>query len=159
MFPNNKQIVTFVGHRDAYISKQKKREIKEHLQELIRMGIKTFWIGANGNFDGTCATILKELKDYYEDICVCAVSPYVSESYLKELKRLVSAGYYDEIIYPPIENVPPKYAIWERNKYMIDNADFLLTFIDINIGGAYKSMEYAKSIFFPFIHNFGSLKI
>lgn len=51
---------------------------------------------------------------------------------------------FDDIIYPPIENVPYKYAIIRRNEWMIDVADFVIAYVKYSWGGAARSLEYAK---------------
>ena len=47
-------------------------------------------------------------------------------------------------IYPELEKVPPKFAILHRNRYMIDKADIVITYIQYTKGGAYQAYLYAK---------------
>lgn len=51
----------------------------------------------------------------------------------------------DSILYPPIENVPLRFSILKRNYWMIDNADFVIAYVKYSIGGAFKTLEYAKT--------------
>ena len=51
---------------------------------------------------------------------------------------------FDEVIYPALENVPPKYAIIRRNKWMVDRADLLIAYITHGWGGAARTYHYAK---------------
>ena len=53
---------------------------------------------------------------------------------------------YDEIIYPPIENIPLKYSIIYRNKWIVENSDFIFFYVAHTWGGAYQMLEYAKNI-------------
>ncbi len=50
---------------------------------------------------------------------------------------------YDDIIYPPIENAPLRFAIVKRNEYMVDIADLLICFVERKYGGAYRTLLYA----------------
>ncbi len=51
---------------------------------------------------------------------------------------------FDEMIYPPLERVPPKYAILRRNEWMIDKATVLFACVRHAWGGAAKTLAYAK---------------
>lgn len=79
-------------------------------------------------------------KDY--DISVIFVTTYLDKSYLNrgQIKLL-----YDDILYPGLEKVPPKYAIVERNKYMIDRSDIVIAGVYKQFGNAYKFLNYARS--------------
>ena len=57
---------------------------------------------------------------------------------------MLNYGLYDASIYPPIENVPPKFAILKRNEWMMTNADLIIAYIKHDYGGAYKSLQVAK---------------
>lgn len=149
------RIATFIGHRDIHITMEEHKVIRDVLIDKIEHGITIFWCGANGNFDSTCTSILKELKSTYK-IQVYVVTPYFDEHYLKELKTLVEQGVFDGIISPPIEAVPPKYAILARNRYMVDNSTILFAYVDRKFGGAYSCYKYAQGKGVSII-NFGSL--
>ncbi len=152
------QIATFIGHRDAYISNGKRNKVKALIKRMIENDVRTFWCGAQGAFDGLCANILKELKEFYPGIKVYVVTPYFNENYLKELNLLIEDGYYDGIISPPIEHVPPKYAIIARNKYMIENSNILIAYVDSIIGNAYACYRYAVRRGDVVTYNLGDLK-
>ena len=51
---------------------------------------------------------------------------------------------YDSILYPPLETVPKRFAINKRNEWMIVQADLVISYIDHEFGGAYKTFAYAK---------------
>ena len=53
---------------------------------------------------------------------------------------------YDFSLYPPIEHIPLKFAITERNKWMIRNADILISGVIRSYGGAAKALNYAKHL-------------
>ena len=45
---------------------------------------------------------------------------------------------------PPLEKVPPKYAISERNKWMVSEADLIIAYVKYARGGAYSGLQYAR---------------
>ena len=51
---------------------------------------------------------------------------------------------FDEILYPPLEGKPLRFAISYRNQYMMEKADFVIAYVDHDWGGAYKAYRYAK---------------
>jgi hypothetical protein len=51
---------------------------------------------------------------------------------------------YDEFLYPPLEDVPLRFAITKRNEWMISQADTIIAFVNHTYGGAYKSLLYAR---------------
>jgi hypothetical protein len=43
----------------------------------------------------------------------------------------------EETLYPEgLEPVPPRFAILHRNKWMLDNTDYVVTFVTTSVGGA-----------------------
>ena len=69
------------------------------------------------------------------------ITPYLShESNLKN-----KTTQYDAIIYPEIESVPSRYAICHRNRWMVEKADVVISFITHQSGGAYQTYRHAVS--------------
>ena len=61
-----------------------------------------------------------------------------------KIKEMQRQGMYDAVVYPPIEDTPPKYAISKRNEWMITKADLIIAYVNCKHGGAYKSLCFAK---------------
>ena len=77
------------------------------------------------------------------------ITPYLDKNYSKlELAKY----YYDDVIFPPIENVPRKFAILKRNEWIVDSADLVITYVKYSWGGAAKTVEYAKRKKVPIIN-------
>lgn len=56
-------------------------------------------------------------------------------------------NYYDEIVIPEaIGKAHPKAAITLRNRWMVDNADLVIAYIEHKEGGAYSAVKYAKKL-------------
>ena len=131
-------VCTFFGHADA------KEEIipalrKEIINLIENKNVDTFYVGNHGHFDFYAETVLKELSEIYPHIKYSVVLAY--------LPRGSEGEYYDfsNTIYPEgIEKAPLKYAIIKRNKWMIDNSDFVITYVKRVVGGAAQFKELAQ---------------
>lgn len=129
-------IVTFCGHRDVFDPEAVGAWLIETVEELIREGADCFYLGGYGQFDALAAAAVRKQKERYLEIRSVLVLPYLDRSF--------DASDYDETVYPPLENVPKRYAISRRNEYMIDRSDVVIAFVTHSFGGAYKSLCYAQ---------------
>ena len=75
-------------------------------------------------------------KEKTGNIKNCLVVPYLSKKFNREC--------FDEIIYPPLENVPYRYAILRRNEWLANNADIIISHVIHTMGGAEKMLKYAE---------------
>ena len=133
-------IVTFFGH--SYLSTDEIISIQNDLHNkiigLINNGATEFLLGGYGGFDIAAATNINILKKKFPDIKSYLIIPYINRKYDKSL--------YDHVKYPEfLINVNPKYAIPERNKYMVEQSDVVVSYV-YRSGGAMKAVEYAKKL-------------
>ena len=138
-------VIAFSGH--SVIPSDKK--IKEIIKEKIRNNIVDVrnvicYLGGYGDFDNICARACRELKKENFNIERIYVTPYISVSEQNKIKEMQRMGICDTSIYPPIENVPPRFAISKRNEWMMANADLIIAYVNHSYGGAYKSLQVAK---------------
>ena len=135
-------IITFCGHSNCSFSDEEKEKLKQLLIKEIRKNPTCkFYLGGYGDFDSLCLRTLRELKTDFPDIELLFITPYIDKNYSK----LEFAKYhYDDIISPPLESVPRKFAILKRNEWMVDSADLVITYVKYSWGGAAKTLEYAK---------------
>lgn len=129
-------IVTFCGHREVQEPERVRKWLYETVEGLIVEGVDCFFLGGYGQFDSMAADVVRELRDKYPHIRSVLVLPYLDREY--------DASGYDESIYPPIENVPRRYAISRRNEYMVDAADIVVAYVIYGFGGASTTLKYAK---------------
>ena len=143
-------IITFCGHSNCLFSDEEKEKLKQLLIKEIRKNPTCkFYLGGYGDFDGLCLQTLRELKTDFPDIELLFITPYLDKNYSKlELAKY----YYDDIIFPPIENVPRKFAILKRNEWIVDSADLVIAYVKYSWGGAAKTLEYAKRKKVPIIN-------
>ena len=132
---------TFFGHRDAPTNYT--YELKNILIDLVdNEGVDTFLVGNNGRFDSMVLSILKEFASVYKHITYDVVV-----SKMPGKKELEKYSNYDceHTMYPFIlETTPPRFAIDARNKWMVQQADYVVTYVVKNYGGAAKFKEYAE---------------
>ncbi|MBQ8746337.1 MAG: hypothetical protein IJZ08_00525 [Clostridia bacterium] len=130
-------ICTFFGHRDT--PDGVRDLLRDILVNLIEEGAETFYLGNQGRFDDMALGILKKLKVVYPHIRYAVVLAYMPES-----TRGFSAA-NTETVYPDgLENTPPRYAIDKRNRWMLAQADTVVTYVTHDIGGAAKYKRIAE---------------
>lgn len=101
--------VTFCGHSELH--KQTEAYTKwldQILPSLIEGGADRFYLGGYGDFDRIAAAAVRRQKATYPDIEAVLVLAY--------LDREIDVTSYDESTYPPLEDVPRRYAIVRRNE-------------------------------------------
>ena len=130
-------ICTFFGHRDC------PETIKPYLREVLidlitNNGVDTLYVGNQGRFDGIVRSVLRELEQEYPEIHYAVVLAYMPG------KKNEYDDFSDTILPEGIETVHPRYAIEWRNRWMLQRADFVVTYIAHHWGGAAKFAERAK---------------
>lgn len=143
-------IITFCGHSNASFTAEETKLIFAILEQKIRENhADTFYLGDYGDFDRLCYIALTTLKKSYPNIKLIFITPYIDTNYSKMRN---AKDKYDEIIFPPLEQVPKRLAISKRNEWMVDNADFVIAYVKYSWGGASKTLEYAKRKGKPYIN-------
>ena len=104
--------------------------------EIIEQGATTFYLGGYGEFDSLAASILREQKKKYPQIELVLVLAYLNTG------RDVSG--YDSTVYPPLENVPRRFSISHRNRWMVESADVVVAYVLHDWGGAATTLRCAK---------------
>lgn len=125
-------ICTFFGHRDC--SEDVREKLREAIVGLIeKKSVNTFYVGEQGNFDRLVYAELKDLKKRYPNITFAIVLAYHPGT------RQERSAEECDTLFPEIpENVLPRYAIDKRNRWMIEKADYVITYVRHVTGGAAK---------------------
>ena len=129
-------IVMFCGHKETSEPDKLRRWLEETVETLIQRGADTFYLGGYGAFDRLAANVVWSKKRLYPSVQSVLVLPY--------LDRAVDATDYDGTIYPPLENVPRRFAISRRNEWMVDHSDVVVAYVIHEWGGAATTLRYAK---------------
>ena len=130
-------VVAFCGHKNVYETELVSQQVKQIILGLVKEGADTFLLGGYGSFDSIAAITVRELKKDYPGLRSILVLPYLNRGY--------DASLYDESVYPPIEDVPKKFAISRRNEWMVEKADVIIAYVDHDWGGAAATtLRYAE---------------
>ena len=135
--------VALLGHRYLYTGGVEKR-LQKALENLIRTKeYVEIYIGREGEFDILAASVVKRLqKDLLVDNCeISLVLPYLK----KDIEYY--AQYYDNVTIPEcVEGLHPKSAIGRRNKWMVEECDLFICYVERKNGGAYDALKYAHAL-------------
>ena len=133
-----KKACTFFGHRDC--PETIKPKIREAVIDLIENhGVPMFYVGNQGNFDRLVRSVLKEVTTAYPGVGYTVILAYMPSA-----KTRVD-DFSDTMLPDGIEKIPKRFAIPWRNKWMIDRADYVLTYVTRPFGGAAQFSALAKS--------------
>ena len=134
--------VAMFGHRDFCSTREIEAKLHDILSDLIRTKpYLEVYIGRNGEFDLFAASVVKKVKKELE--CSSCTLTLVLPYKVKDIEYYEK--YYDDIIINESqEKMHYKAAIAARNRWMVENCDLLLCFVEHNSGGAYKAMQYAN---------------
>ncbi|MDE5883512.1 MAG: hypothetical protein K2H29_00290 [Oscillospiraceae bacterium] len=140
-------IVSFFGHRSLYLYEDIERKMEKVISDLIyyKKYVK-FLVGRDGEFDRLTSSIIRRLVKKYDsgNISHILVLPYMKAEYRDNQESFLT--YYDEVeICEESSQVHFKSAIQTRNKVMVDRSDFVVCCIQRKNGGAYQTIQYAKS--------------
>ena len=129
-------ICTFFGHKGT--PKEIEPTLRSTLIDLIEnKNVNMFYVGNNGNFDTMVRRHLEDLSRTYP------ITYNVVLAYLPTNKNEYDD--YTNTIFPEgIETVPKRFAISYRNKWMIELADVVVTYVTHSFGGAAKFKEMAE---------------
>ena len=128
--------VTFFGHKDT--PKEIEPTLRTTLVDLIKNhGATEFYVGNNGNFDTMVRRQLENLSQTYP------ITYNVVLAYLPT-KKSEYDDYTNTILPEGIETVPKRFAISYRNKWMVEQADIVVTYVTHSFGGAAQFKELAE---------------
>lgn len=126
----------FFGHKN--IPQETTPILEKTLQDLIENSEATlFYVGHQGDFDRMVLSALKKLNVVYPHISYAVALAYFPN------KR--DDTYCCETVYPDgLEYTPPKFAISKRNRWMVEQADIVVTYVTHSFGGAAQFKELAE---------------
>lgn len=132
------KICTFFGHRNAPDSLSFSLE-----QEVLRLindeDVDTFYIGQHGNFDRMATAVVLKLKKTHPQLQL-----YKILAYLPVERDIQDNTHIDTILPEGIELGLPKFAISRRNQWMVEKADWLISYVCFFSGGAFEALKLAE---------------
>ena len=130
---------TFFGHRDCPSSIKSK--LRKVLIDLIEShAVDMFYVGQQGSFDSMVRSVLKELVSLYPHLNYAVVLERIPP----KRDEFDIRDYSDTMLPEGIETVHPRFAISWRNKWMIKQSDYVVTYITHSWGGAAQFAELAE---------------
>lgn len=103
------------------------------LEDLILThGVNQFYVGNQGHFDSHVRKVLKKLEERYPHIRYAVVLAYMPG----QLTEYVNSS--DTMVPEGIELIHPRFAISWRNNWMLQKADYVVTYVTHTWGGAYR---------------------
>ena len=128
-------VCTFFGHKDT-LSLERDKLKQTIIKEIEENKADTFYVGNHGNYDRIVFSVLKELKEAYPKISISVVLAYLPKDNSDDLSYTV---------FPEgIEEVPKRFAINFRNKWMIERSDTVIAYVKHSFGGAAKFVDLAR---------------
>lgn len=129
----------FIGHREspAEVWPALVDAVEHHIEQY---GVLDFYVGSYGNFDRLAARAVILAKQTHPEITLSLLLPYHSVERTGELPPGFDGSYYPV----GMETVPRRFAIVRANRYMIEQAEFLIAYVRHPASNAEKLVEYAK---------------
>ena len=125
------KVCTFFGHHDCPASVMPK--LREVLTGLIEHdAVDRFYVGNNGAFDRIVRGVLRELAQEYPQISYAVVLSRMPGRQDPEHPE----DFSDTVLPQAVESGPPRFAIVRRNRWMLQQADFAVTYVVQSWGSA-----------------------
>ena len=135
--------IAFIGHREIYGHYRLEDQIEKIVRDkLCEKEYVEFYVGRNGDFDISVASAIKRAQNAvgHHNSCLILLQPYPmkDDEYYEK--------FYDEVQYPVDSKTHPKAAITKRNRWMVENAELLVAFVEEGRkGGAMTTLKYAHA--------------
>ena len=138
----NVYTVSLFGHRRIENIFRLENQLISIIKPLLQTkSYVSFFIGRNGEFDEYAASVIKRIQKEIgkENNDLTLVLPY-SVADVEYYEK-----YYDDIIIPEtLYGAHPKSAITLKNKWMVEQSDLIIVYVEQKRGGAYNAMKYAE---------------
>jgi uncharacterized phage-like protein YoqJ len=145
--------ITFCGHKNISDRQLILNKLVKTLESYFKeQSPLTFYCGGYGDFDSLASQAIDILKKQYTEVKAekILVTPYITSAYQERISDM--KNFYDEVVYPPLENVPLKFAISRRNEWMVENSDIVIAYVKYSWGGSAKTLVYAQRKHKQIIH-------
>ncbi len=149
-------VITFCGHSTFVKTPEIEAQLLSILQNQVGDEQADLFLGDYGSFDSFARECCRKYQLEHPRVSLVLITPYMTIEHQKN-RLEYQKDYYDTIVYPEIEDKPLKFAISYRNKWMVEHADLVISYVNRNSGGAWQTYQHAKRKNKPII-NLGRLK-
>ena len=126
-------VITFCGHSKFQKNAGDEKKILSILEKEVGNKSCDAYLGDFGEYDMFAYHCCKKYKESHPNLVLVFVTPYLNVS------KHHNVEFYDDVLYPPIERKPLRYAISYRNQYMVEKADLIIAYVAHPWGGAYQT--------------------
>ncbi len=138
-------IISFFGHADRYYFKEEGQKILTLLEQVVGNKPCYFYLGGYDIFDYFALKRCNKFISNHPNCKKYIVTPSTNPAFLVEHSSIVRL--YDDLVFPAgLDNKAKKPETLERNKWVIENSDFIIFYVDHPYGIAYKSFRFAKKL-------------
>lgn len=130
----------FLGHRDTPegVRPRLARAVERHITQY---GVTEFLVGGYGAFDRMAGAVAQEAKERHSFLRLFRLLAYLPP----DQKNLIPPG-WDGAYFPPgLETVPPRAAIPQANRRMIQASQYLIAYVGYPSGGSAQALAYAQT--------------
>lgn len=125
-------ICTFFGHSDSPDNIYD--DVKNTIIRLIENNnVTEFIVGNQGNFDRIVLRVLNSIRCNFPQIKFTVMLAYYPKEYIE-----------NSVFPEELETVPKRYCIDRRNRIMLSKADYVISYVKHNVGGAAKYTVLAE---------------
>ena len=135
-------VVSFFGHKNIFYDDLDLEQIISIIEQEAGGQPVEFFMGGYENFDAFGLRCAKLYKSLHPETRIVLITPYIHDNYFL-LQNVYDV--YNEVVYPELELVPPRYAIPRRNRWMVTESDFIIFYVISHFGGAYDALRSAQS--------------
>lgn len=141
------QTCCFTGHRKLFEEDSAILERTNiYLSRLLQQNVRFFWLGGALGFDTLMAEYLLSLKKYDPKIQIYLALPF--EGYRNRWTASQQAraaridAQVDNLVF--CSQVPSKQAFLRRNRYLVDQSRYCISYCSKSFGGTPYTIRYAK---------------
>lgn len=142
------KVCCFTGHRVLSEPREEVlKKLEKTITELIEEGYRTFLCGGAIGFDTLAAETVLKLKEQNSQIqmimCIPCLNQDLKFNAAQKQSYALHKSRADRIFC--ISKDYSREAMLDRNKFMVNSSDAVITYIRRNFGGTAYTVRYAKS--------------
>ncbi len=141
---------SFTGHRDipSCLYDEIRKAVKAEIKRLYSLGVRHFIAGGALGFDTICAEAVLDMKESLEGITLTLAVPCKNhDARWSETDKIIFSEILakaDETVY--VSEAYTKFCMFKRNRYMVDNSLYCISFCTRKSGGSYYTVTYAHRL-------------
>ena len=141
----------FTGHRElpSYLYGAISEQVDAEIKRLYDLGVRRFIAGGALGFDTLCAERVLDAKKKLDGITLMLALPCREHdkrwSWQDKIRFSDILSKADDAVYVSEEYT--RYCMFKRNRFMVDNSLYCVSYCTEKSGGTYYTVNYAKSLF------------